>query len=124
MSFHLVHRVFALAVSVVAAVGGRGIADDALIYRDAALDFAVTYPSDFVVRPQDVSALPRFTPMPVASIFFMNPVMAHGALAGREPPDLEVRVYDAGKAELAGRLADGDTSCLRRRRRRRKAPST
>ena len=57
--------------------------------------FSICYPDGFVVQSQDVSKLAHFTPMPVASIFFMNPTMAGGDLAGIEPPDLEVRIYRA-----------------------------
>ncbi len=67
-------------------------------YRDPGLGFAVAHPSDFVVRAQDVAALPPSALRPEASVFFMNPVMASGGLAGREPPDLEVRVYAAKDA--------------------------
>jgi hypothetical protein len=61
--------------------------------------FSISYPKGFVVKPQEVAKLAQFTPRPVASIFFMNPTMAAGALAGVEPPDLEVRVYQAGAAK-------------------------
>ncbi len=93
----------------------HGIAGETMTYRDVRLGFAISYPEGFVVQPQDISTLPRFTPMPLASVFFMNPVMARGALAGKEPPDLEVRVYDAGEAAtlpawlMATRLASADT---------------
>jgi len=65
-------------------------------YNNRTYSFSIGYPNGFVVQPQNVSKLARFTPTPVASIFFMNPTMAAGALAGVEPPDLEVRVYEAG----------------------------
>jgi hypothetical protein len=68
-------------------------------YVDPTYGFSISYPSGFVVQPQDVSKLAQFTPTPVASIFFMNPTMATGALAGIEPPDLEVRVYQAGAVD-------------------------
>lgn len=64
-------------------------------YTDPAYGFSIAYPRGFVLQPQDVSKLARFTPAPLASIFFMNPTMAAGGLAGIEPPDLEVRVYRA-----------------------------
>lgn len=64
-------------------------------YTDPTYGFSIDYPKDFVLQVQDVSKLPRFTPAPLASIFFMNPTMAAGGLAGIEPPDLEVRVYRA-----------------------------
>lgn len=70
-------------------------------YTDPAHGFSIRHPKDFVIRPQDVSKLSRFTPAPLASIFFMNPTMAAGNLAGIEPPDLEVRIY---RAEAAGSL--------------------
>jgi hypothetical protein len=68
-------------------------------YINSAAGFSITYPKGFVVQPQDVSKFAQFTPTPVTSIFFMNPTMAAGALAGIEPPDLEVRVYRAGAAD-------------------------
>ena len=64
-------------------------------YIERTYGFSIGYPKVFVVQPQDVSKLTQFTPTPVASIFFMNPTMAKGALAGIEPPDLELRVYQA-----------------------------
>ena len=68
-------------------------------YVDPTYGFIISYPNGFVVQPQDVSKLAQFTPTPVASIFFMNPTMAAGDLAGVEPPDLEVRVYQAGAVD-------------------------
>jgi hypothetical protein len=68
-------------------------------YVDPTYGFRIGYPHGFVVQPQDVAKLAQFTPTPVASIFFMNPTMAAGALAGIEPPDLEVRVYQAGAVD-------------------------
>jgi hypothetical protein len=65
-------------------------------YVDPTFGFRIGYPSGFVVQPQDVSKFAQFTPPPVASIFFMNPTMATGALAGIEPPDLAVRIYHTG----------------------------
>lgn len=69
------------------------------VYIDPAYRFRIGHPNGFVVCPQNVAKLAEFTPMPVASIFFMNPTMAGGALAGIEPPDLEVRVYQAGTVD-------------------------
>lgn len=66
-------------------------------YVDRIYGFRIGCPKGFVVRQQNISTLAQFTPTPVASIFFMNPTMASGALAMIEPPDLEVRVYKAGK---------------------------
>jgi hypothetical protein len=68
-------------------------------YVNSTYGFSIGYPNDFVVRLQDVSKLAQFTPTPVASIFFMNPTMAAGDLAGIEPPDLEVRVYQTGAVD-------------------------
>ena len=65
-------------------------------YVDATSGFRISYPQGFVIKPQDVSKLAQFTPTPITSIFFMNPTMAKGDLAGIEPPDLEVRVYPGG----------------------------
>ena len=67
-----------------------------ITYIDRTYGFSIDYPNGFVVRAQDVSKLAQFTPTPVTSIFFMNPTMARGDLAGIEPPDLEVRVYQVG----------------------------
>jgi hypothetical protein len=69
------------------------------VYVDPTYGFSIAYPKGFVVQPQDVSKLAQFTPTPVASIFFMNPTMAAGDLAGIEPPDLEVRVYQVGAVD-------------------------
>jgi len=68
-------------------------------YVNVAHGFSIGYPQSFFVQPQEVSKLSRFTPTPVASMFFMNPTMASGALAGIEPPDPEVRVYRAEAAD-------------------------
>jgi hypothetical protein len=116
MPRNLFLRLLALAIPVWVLAGGpgRGTAGETMIYHDPTHGFAVTYPNSFVVRAQDVAALPRFTPMPVASILFMNPTMARGALAGHEPPDLQVRVYDAAGAAslpawlISTRLASAD----------------
>jgi len=70
-----------------------------MVYVNPTYGFSIGYPNGFVVQPQDVSRLTQFTPKPVESIFFMNPTMAGGALAGIEPPDLEVRVYQAGAVD-------------------------
>lgn len=67
-------------------------------YIDRLYGFSVKHPDGFVVRPQDPSRLGGFSPTPIVSIHFMNPTMAKGALAGMEPPDLDVRVYRAGAA--------------------------
>ncbi len=72
---------------------------DVKSYIDPSYGFSISYPTDFTVRPQDVSMLAIFTPVPVVSIFFMNPTMASGDLAGIEPPDLEIRVYQAREAD-------------------------
>ena len=64
-----------------------------MIYVNPTYDFSISYPNGFVIQSQDVSKLSQLTPTPVASIFFMNPTMAAGDMAGIEPPDLEVRVY-------------------------------
>lgn len=68
-------------------------------YVDSTFGFRIGYPNGFVIRPQNVAKLAQFTPTPVVSIFFMNPTMAAGDLAGIEPPDLEVRVYEAGAVD-------------------------
>ena len=74
-------------------------------FTDVSLGFRIDHPADFVVRSQGVSRL-AFQPRPLASIFFMNPTMAAGDLAGIEPPDLELRVYRAeGASPLATWLA-------------------
>ncbi|MFO1152889.1 MAG: hypothetical protein U1E42_04350 [Rhodospirillales bacterium] len=97
MRFPVLASMRALAMAAALIVSTSVIAAETATYRDPTYGFAVTYPGDFVVRRQDVAALSS-TPRPLASIMFMNPVMAGGALAGREPPDLEVRVYDAAAA--------------------------
>jgi hypothetical protein len=62
-------------------------------YVNSTSGFRLDYPQRFVIRPEDRSRFTMFTPTPVASLFFMNPTMATGALAGIEPPDLNVRIY-------------------------------
>jgi hypothetical protein len=69
------------------------------VYADPTYGFSIHYPNGFKVRSQDVKRLAQFTPTPVASIFFMNPTMAAGDLAGIEPPDLEVRIYEVGAVD-------------------------
>ncbi len=83
-------------------------------YFDRTHGFSIGHPKGFIVQPNDVS---KFTPAPVATIFFMSPTMAKGALAGVEPPDLELRIYKAGAASslktwltAVGFLNDGTTS--------------
>jgi hypothetical protein len=83
---------------LLAAASGNGLAGAATSLRsyvDPTFRFRVAYPEGFVVRSQGVSRLVHAPPRPVAAVYFMNPVMAAGALAGMEPPDLEVRVYEA-----------------------------
>ncbi len=70
-------------------------------YVDPTYGFRIEYPRDFVIRSREGSKLTQFTPAPVASIFFLNPTMAARDLAGIEPPDLQVQVYQAvGVASL------------------------
>jgi hypothetical protein len=69
-----------------------------MTYTDPTYGYTVAYPSDFVVAMQDTAPLAQFSPAPESSVFFMNPTMAAGDLAGIEPPDLEVRIYPAGSA--------------------------
>lgn len=69
------------------------------VYVDPTHGFSIGYPKGFVIQSQQASKLAQFTPIPIASIFFMNPTMAKGDFAGIEPPDLEVRVYRAGAAD-------------------------
>lgn len=73
------------------------------LYVDPTHGFSIRYPDGFKVRIQDVSRLGHFTPKPKTSVFFMNPTMAAGDLAGIEPPDLEVRVYEAGPVDSLGK---------------------
>lgn len=68
-------------------------------YVDPTYGFRIGHPNGFVVQPQDSAKFAQFTPTPVASIFFMNPTIAAGVRAGIEPPDLEVRVYQAGAVD-------------------------
>lgn len=72
-------------------------------YTDPARCFEIDYPSDFTVMSRDVRDLVTATPQPLEAIYFMNPDMARGNLAGIEPADLEIRVYHKG---MAGSLTD------------------
>ena len=69
------------------------------VYIDPTYHFSVSYPQGFVVRTQDVPKQSEVTPRLVAAIIFMNPTMATGALAGREPPDLDVRIFESAKQD-------------------------
>lgn len=51
-------------------------------YVDPTQGFSIGCPNGFVVVPQDLTKSAQFTPMPIASTFFMNPTMAAGDLAG------------------------------------------
>jgi hypothetical protein len=95
----LVWGVAALSCLGLATPSGQKVPRAGRTYVDPTYGFRLSYPKDFSVRRQDVAKLPRFTPAPLVSIFFMNKTMAQGALAGIEPPDLEVRVYRAGAAD-------------------------
>jgi hypothetical protein len=76
-------------------------------YIDPEYRFRVDHPDRFVVRRRKTSELSQFNPAPAASVFIMNPQMAAGALAGIEPPDLEIRVYRADTPQsLTSWLAD------------------
>jgi hypothetical protein len=68
-----------------------------VVYADSAYKFSVSYPADFVSRPQPAEKLAQLTPKPVASFSFLNPVSASSDVADLEPADLEVRVYDVEK---------------------------
>jgi hypothetical protein len=70
-----------------------------MTYLDPTYGFRIDYPNRFVVQPQNVAKLAKFTPTPITSIFFMNPIMASGSLAGIEPPDLELRVYHVDEVD-------------------------
>jgi hypothetical protein len=96
MSKHVPYILLALVVSMMALAP---TSDCSTLYVDPTYGFSLRYPQGFVVQSQDVTKFAQFTPTPVASIFFMNPTMAAGGLAGIEPPDLDVRVYDVGAVE-------------------------
>lgn len=68
-------------------------------YSNQRYGFSIRHPKGWAVQPQDVSKLPPFTPKPIASFFFVNPNRAPGAQPGIEPPDIEVRLYQAGAAD-------------------------
>ena len=100
MSGHALHALLALVLSLMALPATPG--SDAAgwtAYVDPTQGFSIGYPNGFAVEPQDLSKSAQFTPMPIASILFMNPTMAGGDLAGIEPPDLAVRVYRAGAVD-------------------------
>ncbi|CRI65337.1 exported hypothetical protein [Thiocapsa sp. KS1] len=68
------------------------------MFVDSVYGFTIEYEQGFVVRSQAVSRSgPDATDL-LASFHVMNPTMASGDLAGIEPPDLEIRIYDAGAA--------------------------
>jgi hypothetical protein len=73
----------------------RHTASAAGTYTDAEHRYSVELPKGFVVQTQDAAALSAFKPAPMAAFFIMNPTMAAGALAGVEPPDLQVRIFRA-----------------------------
>ena len=73
----------------------QNAAEARMSYVDSAHRFTIKYPNGFVVEHKDVSKIAPFSPKPLSSIFFMNPTMASGDLSGIEPPDLEIRVYEA-----------------------------
>ena len=93
----------AIVVALFFSAIGEVLADDVALYLDRKLGFSIAYPTGFVVSAQDPSRFGAFTPTPIAAIYFMNPTMARSAFAGVEPPDLEVRLYEAG---TAGSLAE------------------
>lgn len=93
MSRYVPYTVLGLVVSMMVLAT---TSDSSMVYVDPVYGFSLRYPQGFVVQSQEVAKFAQFTPNPVASIFFMNPTMAAGGLAGIEPPDLEVRVYHAG----------------------------
>ena len=107
MSRQVLHSLLVLVVSVMALPAAPSSdATGWTTYVDPTYGFSIGYPNGFVIEAQDVSRLTEFTPTPVASIFFMNPTMAAGDLAGIEPPDLDVRVHEAGAVDsLEGWLA-------------------
>jgi hypothetical protein len=86
-------------VSVAAELGADSESTDTATYVDRAHHFRVVLPPDFEIGRRSSSELRDFTPAPVAGIFFMNPQMAGGQLAGVEPADLEIRIYSADSQE-------------------------
>lgn len=69
------------------------------VFADPAHGLRIGHPAGFVLRFQDAAALSAARPVPEVSILFMNPTMAAGALAGIEPPDLQLRVFRASRGQ-------------------------
>jgi hypothetical protein len=79
--------------------GASSLPGDWVVYADPSFGFRIGIPNRFVVSPQKMAELAESAPAPVAAIFFMNPTMAAGDLAGIEPPDLELRIYFLNSAD-------------------------
>ena len=62
-------------------------------YIDPKKQFWLSYPSDFIAHERNSNELLKFKPTPERAVYFMNPHMASGQLAGIEPADLELKIY-------------------------------
>lgn len=67
-----------------------------LTYISDAYGFAVIYPANYVVGSPNAEVLQGLIPPPSATVYFMDPNTAAGALAGTDAPDLEVRIFESG----------------------------
>jgi len=98
-------------LSLAAEPDPRPVPTDSTIFADHDYRFRLVRPPRFTVRRRTSTELHDFSPAPAAAVFFMNPNMASGDLAGIEPPDLEVRVYRAqGRGSLKSWLAQNDVA--------------
>lgn len=75
-------------------------------YTNAAYKFGVSRPSDYQLQSRPAEKTAQLKPLPVAAWAFLSPEKIASDVADLEPPDLEIRVYDArGTASLENWLA-------------------
>ena len=71
--------------------------------------FSLEYPPGFTVEPKSADDLSNLTPSPVAAFEFLSPELASSDTPELEPPDLDLRVFDAqGAVSLEGWLNSVD----------------
>lgn len=65
-------------------------------YTNDVYKFGVSHPSDYQFQLQPTEKMAQLKPLPVAAWVFLSPEKVASDVADLEPPDLEIRVYDAG----------------------------
>ena len=74
-------------------------------FVNADFKFEMDYPSNYATEAKSAEQLSQLDPSPVAGFVFLSPDLASSDNPDLEPPDLDLRVFDAkGAASLEGWL--------------------